>query len=494
MRGFIVRVRSLAAKQRPVRFSTVRWTPQSLTQACQGQLKSIGSRPLSTVFIDSRRPVQNGVYVPIVAARDGHTFIEDAIRGGASGVLLMRDQSEQWISRIASEITVVEVEETSQALTILARNCCKTFGGPVVAVTGSNGKTTTRSYIESIVARRFDPVLATKGNLNNQLGVPLTVLGEPHDPAAKVLELGMSAIGENRHLAEIVRPTIAVITSIGLEHLETMKDLATIARAEAETVEFLPKDGALVIPDSEPLLEGLIPRNFEGRIYRFGSSERADVRILDVALGDRTCVHVELADTRTRHRFQLHSFGHFNARNASAAICVGRHLEIRMPDMINALESVQSVGDRGRILNWHGHRVVADCYNANPASMSAALFSLAEMAKQSDHRSIAILGDMLELGPEEIGLHASLGREVVDLGIDVVLGLGTLTRHTIDAARAQGHTCAEHMGEDPRMAIDWLKHNFTENPEVTLLIKGSRGMRLERIFEFWPDPGLANRA
>ena len=472
----------------------MRWTPKALAKACQGELISEGTASLSSVFIDSRRPIQNGVFIPIVAARDGHEFILDALRGGAGGVLLMRDRSERWRSKIGSETTVVEVDDTMLALTRLAQSCCEDFHGPVVSVTGSNGKTTTRSLIAAILIHRYDPVLATRGNFNNQLGVPLTVLGEPHDPKAKVLELGMSASGENRHLAAIVRPSIAVITSIGLEHLETMKDLATIAKAEAEPVEFLPSDGALVIPESEELLKTAISPKFQGKIYRFGEGEQADVRVIDVEPGSCTQVRVRFSRDNTECSFRLQSFGHYNALNAAAAICVGLHLGIPVSEMTTALESVQSVGDRGRMLQWGVHTIIADCYNANPASMSAALYSLVELARAKRQRSIAILGDMLELGPRERELHAELGREATKFGVDCVVGMGTLTQYLIGAARANEHPAAIHLGYAPQAVVEWLKHDLESHAPATVLIKGSRGMRMERILEAMPDSSIASRA
>ncbi|MGB1275923.1 MAG: Mur ligase family protein, partial [Nannocystaceae bacterium] len=186
----------------------MRWTPEAVATITAGTLVRSGGGPIAGAFFDSRKPIVGGLFVPIVAARDGHDFLDAAIDAGASAVLTGPGRS------LPKEgASVIEVADPERAFATLARHARQQCTGPVIAITGSNGKTTTRALIEAVVASGYKQVLCTQGNFNNHLGVPLTILGEPHQPDAMVLEFGMSAPGENRHLAQIAEPTVSVITS-----------------------------------------------------------------------------------------------------------------------------------------------------------------------------------------------------------------------------------------------------------------------------------------
>jgi UDP-N-acetylmuramoyl-tripeptide--D-alanyl-D-alanine ligase len=355
----------------------VRWTPESLAAQAEGQLRRRSRAPIAGAFIDSRSPRPGALFVPIVAARDGHDFLDAAIAGGATAVLVARGRSLP-----AGEATVVEVDDTLAALTRLAARSRDRVSGPVVAITGSNGKTTTRAMVEAVLASALPEVLCTRGNLNNHLGVPLTLLDAPHEPRAMVIELGMSAPGENDHLARIVRPTAALITSIALEHLEFMGSLEAIAAAEAEVVPHVAEDGIVVVPSDEPTLVPHLPRTARPVVVRFGPDDAADVRVLGVELGERTEATLRLPGGE-RVVLRLRLFGAHNARNAAAALAVGTRLGLPLGPMLAALEAVEPVGDRGRVHAWGEHLVIADCYNANPGSMEAALASLAALRRHA---------------------------------------------------------------------------------------------------------------
>ena len=452
------------------------WTPETLAAAAGGKLLRRGERAIAGAFIDSRSPVEGGVFVAIVAARDGHDFIPAALAGGAAALLVQRGRAPA-----DARCTVVEVDDTLLGLHALARDARARMSGPVVAVTGSNGKTTTRAMIDAVLCSRYARVLATQGNFNNHLGVPLTLLGGPDDPEAAVLELGMSAPGENSRLGAIARPDVAVITSVALEHLEFMGSLEAIAAAEAEVVPHLQPGGVVVLPDDEPLLTPHIPDGVTA--LRFGAGEGNAVQIVGVEQDERT--HVTL---RLHHRaggeevrLGLAVFGGHNARNAAAALTVGLHLGCSVPAMLEALEGVQPVGDRGRVLRFGPHLLIADCYNANPGSMAAALHSLAGLRGRRTGPLVAVLGDMLELGPTAPQLHAELGGLVAQLGIDAVFTFGPLAQHAADAARARG-IAAWHAGESVDDVVAAVRARFGTRPGA-LLIKGSRGMRLERVVE-----------
>lgn len=456
----------------------MRFTPESLAEHASGRLVRRGSATISGAFIDSRSPRAGALFVPIVAARDGHEFMEHAIDGGAAAVLVAAGKA---LPPPEADVTVVEVDDTLAALQRLGARSRDRVQGPVVSITGSNGKTTTRAMVAAVLGSALDPVLCTRGNLNNHLGVPLTLLDEPHDPAAMVIELGMSAPGENDLLASIVQPTVAVITSIALEHLEFMGTLEAIAAAEAEVIPHVRSDGVVVVPGDEPTLRPHLPASHEPRVLRFGPGDDMDVQVLGVQQGERTTATLRIpGGERVTLRLQL--FGAHNARNAAAALAVGLHLGLPLPPMIEALEAVEPVGDRGRVLQHGEHLVIADCYNSNPGSVEAALSALTSLRPARSGPLVAVLGDMLELGPRELELHAEAGRRCAALGVDHLIALGPRSQATATAAREAG-VHAQHLGDDVSAAADAVREILADAPPGAVLIKGSRGMRLERVVE-----------
>lgn len=459
----------------------VRWSPDSLATAAAGRLLRGGDRPISTCFLDSRAPRRDALFVPIVAARDGHEFIPAAIAAGASAVLMGPGRTPP-----AGEVTIVEVDDTLAALQRIARAARREIAGPVVAITGSNGKTTTRAFVEAVLRSGFEPVLCTRGNLNNHLGVPLTLLDEPHAAAAAVIELGMSAPGENALLAGIVEPSIHVITSIALEHLEFMGSIEAIAAAEAEPIAHLRGDAsgraaALVVPSDEPLLREHVERAAAdvARLHFGPRGSGAHVEIVEVEVGMPTRARLRVAGRLLELR--LRTFGAHNARNAAAALAIAHHLGLDLERAAAAIEQVEPVGDRGRVRELDGHLVIADCYNANPGSMAVALDSLAALRSTRGGPLVAVVGDMLELGPDELALHAEVGRRAAALGLDGLLGLGPRSAAAVAAARAAGLD-ATHLGhEQIAEAVAWVRGRMAGTRDGALLFKGSRGMKLERV-------------
>ena len=463
------------------------WTPETLAAAAGGRLLQAGERPIAAAFIDSRAPRRDALFVPIVAARDGHAFIPAAAQAGASACLLGAGRP---IPPGCEGLTIVEVEDTLAGLSALARAARSRITGPVVAITGSNGKTTTRAFVEATLATGFDPVLCTRGNFNNHLGVPLTLVGEPHEPAAAVLELGMSAPGENDHLAEIVAPDVHVITSIALEHLEFMGTLEAIAAAEAEPIARLGHGSALIVPSDEPCLLPHLPKPAQGvRVLRVGPAglpggEAPDVAIVEVEVGVRTRAVLRLRSGETLE-LRLATFGAHNARNAASAVAVAVHLGLDLGPLVAGLEAVDPVGDRGRLREHGPHLLIADCYNANPGSMVAALDSLAMLRGRRPGRLIAVLGDMLELGPTQVELHRAVGAHAAALGLDAVLGFGPCAAAIVEGARAGGiaatHLLEHQDGPDAvERAAAWVREQLGDAPGAALF-KGSRGIRLERV-------------
>ncbi len=465
----------------------MRWTPAQLAAITSGRVLADTGEPIAGAFLDSRNPVVGGLFVPIVAARDGHAFLDAAIEAGAAAVLTGPNRP-----RPRAGASVIEVACPEVAFATLARDARARCTGPVVGITGSNGKTTTRSMIAAVLATGFGDVLCTRGNYNNHLGVPLTLLSPPHRADAMVLEFGMSAAGENRALAELARPTISVITSIALEHLEFMGSLEAIAAAEAEVISTLPPGGIVVAPADEPMLRPHLvraPKHVEKVMFSdAGTNAQVQVRTVEVGASTLARLGYQTATHRGEIDVHLQLFGAHNARNAAAALAVGLGLGLDVQAMADALSQVQPVGDRSRVMQLGPHHVIADCYNANPGSCEAALTSLAEVNVATPGRRVAVLGDMLELGPEELQLHEMIGRRAGELGIDVVFGVGPRSRSLVAAARASGAE-AHHLGDALASTPEGLTSAAAQVYKTLgssggwLLIKGSRGIRLERLLD-----------
>lgn len=460
------------------------WTPADLATDAGGVLERDGGGTISGAFIDSRSPVPGALFVPIVAARDGHDFIGHAVREGARAVLIQRDRA---VPNVGAHVTVVAVEDTQRALDALAVAARARVRGPVVAITGSNGKTTTRSYVQAVLASAFRSVLCTKGNLNNHLGVPLTLLGTPHAPDAMVLELGMSAPGENAHLARMVAPTVGVITSVGIEHFEFFESIEDIADAEFEVAAHIHRDGALVIPCDEALLTARAPRRACADLMPVGPCADARVRLTRAWIdgshdAPETHAEVTMHDGKT-WTVRLRSFGLHNARNAAAALGVASALGLPIPAAIAALEQVVPVGDRGRSHRVGPHLVVSDCYNANPSSMEAALSSFATLRAQVQGPLIAVLGDMLELGPRTDDFHREVGARAAALGLDALIGVGEASRHAVAAAREAGVEAFAAGRDEIDEVVSRVQGALADGAPGAVLVKASRGLRLERVVE-----------
>lgn len=461
------------------------WSPGELAVAARGELVRDGGGKISCAFIDSRAPIAGGLFVPIIAARDGHDFIVDAVRGGAHAVLV--DHAHE-IPELDPSVSVVRVGDTQGALDKLATAARARVNGPVVAITGSNGKTTTRAYIQAVLESHYEQVLCTSGNLNNHLGVPLTLLGTPHAPDAMVLELGMSAPGENAHLSEIVSPDVGVITSVGVEHFEFFESVEAIADAEFEVATSIRGAGSLIVPCDDALLAARAPSRACDRLIRVGPCTDADVRIerawIDEQASPRTQASVHLSGGRV-YTVELRAFGLHNARNAAAALGVAEALEIPLEPVLDRLAQVEPVGDRGRVFRCGEHLVVADCYNANPSSMRAALSSFVALRACCDGPLVAVLGDMLEMGNASAQFHQDLGGEVADHGIDCLVGVGAKAVHAVSTAKTRGVTARGFDPSDVDAIVGAILDGLTSDAGGTgaVLFKASRGIRLERVVE-----------
>ena len=424
--------------------------------------------------IDSRALEPGDLFVPLPGTRtDGHEFIAAALQGAAAGSLIGRDRPVP-PAAAATRKPIVRVEDPLQALQALGRWCRDMAGIPVVAITGSNGKTTTKEMIAAVLAtsRR---VHKNVGNLNNHIGVPLTLTRLRPEHEALVIEMGMSARGEIKDLAAMASPTIGVLTNASAAHLEQLGSVEEVARAKSELADALPTQGLLVLNADDPLLW---PMNRD-RILRKTSyaldNPDADLRPRRVQVDAAGGTRFTLMDGSEG---TLALLGRHNVRNALAAIAVGDELQVRRPAALAALAALRPAKHRLEVIRAGGVTVLDDAYNANPASMAEALTILGSMEVSGER--LAVLADMLELGPDSESLHEQVGRAVpAEAWLYVA---GAFAAAVERGARAAGVPAARiRRFEDVEAMAAAVRAEAKAGDLV--LVKASRGMRLERVVQ-----------
>jgi UDP-N-acetylmuramoyl-tripeptide--D-alanyl-D-alanine ligase len=428
--------------------------------------------------IDSRTIGAGDLFFAVRGERvDGHDYVEAALNDGAVAAVV----SMRWLKPMdVDEARLLRVPDTDADCVLgsmqrLANCVRREWGGRVIGVTGSAGKTTTKECVAAVLATKFK-VLKTEGNLNNHFGLPLQLLRLEPEHEVAVLEMGMNHAGEIRALAKIAEPDWAVVSNVAAVHLEFFEDgIEGIARAKYELVESLPEDGvAFLNGDDERVRE--FGRGMGERAVLYGTSARAEVRA--VGIEDRglrgTDFELVVGARPTRWPMILRLPGKHNVMNALAAYAVGRQSDVDQFDAIGALERMRPTEKRGNVVVWRGAEIVNDTYNSNPGALEGMVEAL---RKTEAKRRIVVAGEMLELGPEGARLHEACGEGMA--GVDVVVGVRGLARELVAGARAKGVE-AEFV-ETPELAGEWLQENLREGDVV--LLKASRGVRLERALE-----------
>ena len=422
--------------------------------------------------VDTRTQNAGDVYFALRGPNfDGHDFVPAALERGAAAVVVERPGAGGW-GPGAGDAAVLVVPDTLRALQELGRWARQQWGGTVVGVTGSAGKTTTKDAIAHLLSREM-PVGRTIGNLNNHVGVPLSILRLPDEAKTAVLEMGMNHAGEIRELAGIARPNIGVVTNVGYAHVEFFGSIEGIAAAKRELIEALPADGVAVLNADDPLVSRFREAR-AGRSITFGLSERADVR------GE--CV--EAFDEGTRFRalgvdYETSLTGRHSVLNLLAALAVARAFGIAPERLRDSVRSFTVGNMRGEKLEHNGVLVWNDCYNSNP---EAARSMLDVLRSTPARRRIAVLGEMLELGNAAEHLHREVGRYAAGGGVDLLVGVRGSARTMVEAAREAGlANGAAVFFEDPEDAGEFARH--AAGPGDVVLFKGSRGVHVERALD-----------
>ncbi|MFC1708541.1 UDP-N-acetylmuramoyl-tripeptide--D-alanyl-D-alanine ligase [Candidatus Omnitrophota bacterium] len=420
------------------------------------------------VSTDSRTIKKGDVFFALKGDNfDGHDFIKDALKKGAKAVVISKEKKE-----IKQNVNVLKVKNTTVALGKLAKYKRKKHNIPLIAVTGSTGKTTTKDYIYDILTADYR-ALKNFGTHNNQIGVPETIFKINNRHEICVLELGSNHFGEISYLSSIAQPQVAVITNIGASHLEFLKDLKGVFKEKKSISSHLKKPKIVLLNGDDGFLRKIkLSKDF--KVFFFGQKEGCDFRASNICIESNRLSFV----FNKKHKFCLNSLGRFNIHNALAAIACGIIFGIGIKDIKKALGNFQFPQKRLNKINCHKFSIIDDTYNSNPLSLEKAIESLVEYKTRG--RRILIMGDMLELGESSLELHRQMGKFISQKPLDVLITLGEFSRITADEAQIKSKNLRSVFTFDSKSKLIHFLRTRIKFGDV-LLIKGSRLLRMEDI-------------
>jgi UDP-N-acetylmuramoyl-tripeptide--D-alanyl-D-alanine ligase len=450
-------------------------TLQYVAEACQGELKVAPPDCIvSRICTDSREAKAGDLFFALSGERfDAHDFLAQVLESGVAAVVVEKSKGE----RVAPRAPQIIVDDTRKALGRLAASYRRDFDVPVIAVAGSNGKTTTKELIASVL-RQKHPTLWSEASFNNDIGVPLTLLKLEKIHQAAVLEIGTNHPGELTPLALMVGPKYAVITNIGREHLEFFGDLAGVAREEGYVAEVIPA-GGVVFLNGDNVWSTDIGRRTRARIVKVGLNDKCDYSAREITLSENgVTFFVKSTRGKIDGEFRLKLLGRHQVVNALFAIAVGDELGLTHDEIARGISECAPPKMRMQYYAAKGIGVLDDAYNANADSMLAALETLRDMPARN--RRVAVLGDMAELGNEAAAAHSEVGEKAASLKIDQLFAVGQLASGIAQAARRKGlKNVAEFT--DVEEAGNRIK-DFVRDGDL-VLVKASRAMKMERIVQ-----------
>ncbi|PIU41609.1 MAG: UDP-N-acetylmuramoyl-tripeptide--D-alanyl-D-alanine ligase [Candidatus Omnitrophica bacterium CG07_land_8_20_14_0_80_42_15] len=440
---------------------------KDIVKATGGKLiKGNPNTPVEKLSIDSRTIPKDALFIAIKGERfDGHDFIKKALKKGAIGVIVSK------LSLVTSHQSpvTIQVKDTIKALGDIARHRRVSSKTKVIAITGSNGKTTTKDILASIL-KKNSTVLSTRNNENNNIGLPLTMLRLKKEKFC-VLEMGMNHFGEIEYLTKIALPDIGVITNIGPSHLEYLGSIEDVFKAKCELIENMDKGKILVIGGDDPYLNRIKKSN--ARVIKFGLRERNDFKATSV----RFVKGGWNFDVKGKYNIRLNLLGRHNIYNALAAVAVGEILGLKIKDMQSSIKRFKPVYGRLELKEIKGIRIIDDTYNSNPASLNHAIEALTEC--ETHGKRILVSGDMLELGETSKYFHESVAGVIKDSMIDMLITVGKNSRKTYLAAKKYGIKKDLKHFDKAEEAGRFLK-NVTRRGDL-VLVKGSRAMKMEGV-------------
>jgi len=430
---------------------------------------------LSTLFhtfnIDSRRTQQGELFFALIAQRNGHVYVSDAVQKGAAGAVIS-----QKITPPNSDVALIMVTDTLLALQKLAQKVLSSHKARIVGITGSIGKTTTKEFAASLLSKSFK-VLKSEGNFNNHIGLPLSILRLRDTHTIAVLEMGMSAPGEISRLTQIAPPDIAVITNIHPVHLEFLNNIEQVAEAKKEILDGLKPGGIAILNGDDPWIKK-ISKSWKGAKLFFGLSESCEIRATNI---QRMGIQGFSFDLLYKNKIERIHFPYFYTSflyNFLAAVGVAQAFSTPPQDLLQQVQTLRSFEMRGKIYQLENDiTLIDDSYNSNPIALESSLKDLSGLPAK---RKVAVLGDMLEMGKQKVRYHIRAGEQVKAHNWDILVTVGHLSRHMAEGALKSGmrKDCIFSFSDSEETAdhiIPLLKAGDL------VLVKGSRGMKTEKI-------------
>lgn len=441
------------------------FTLEEIAFACSGRL--VGSESdkklcVTSVERDSREVKEGSLFLAIKGERvDGHDYIEKCYESGAACVLCEKAPETEGKPYILVDSTLAAVKKIAAAY----RN---KFDIPIVGVTGSVGKTSTKEMLYAVLSQKYN-THKTQGNLNNELGVPLTLLSMPGDAEAAVIEMGISDFGEMTRLSEMVQPTVCVITIIGCCHLEKLGDRSGVLRAKTEMFTHARKGAEYVLNGDDDMLSTVGEVDGKAPIF-FGLNNKLPYHAEDIENNGEGGVSCKLCFEGKKLDVTIPAIGSYMVSNTLAAAAVGRLLGLSDSEIIDGVQAYKTVGSRARVVRTEKLRIIDDCYNANPTSVKASIDTLVNFGG----RRVAVLGDMKELGQNELELHYETGEYAREKGVELIVAVGPLAK---ELSRGAGGIWFETLEEAVRELPGLLREGDT------VLVKASHSMQFEKIVE-----------
>jgi UDP-N-acetylmuramoyl-tripeptide--D-alanyl-D-alanine ligase len=433
--------------------------------------QSFENKTIQGVCTDTRKIIKGSLYVPIIGQNfDGHQFVEEAIEQGVTAALWQRN-----VPNPPKHLPILIVEDTLEALQHLAKSYRHQLNVKVVGITGSNGKTTTKDMVTNLLSLQYK-VQKTEGNYNNHIGLPLTILQLEEDTEMAVLEMGMSGRGEIDLLSRLASPDAVIITNIGESHLLDLGSREGIAEAKLEILNGLKDEGKIVYFGDEPLLKEKLDQ-YQGNatIYTFGRNVGNTLYPTSITTSDSGSY---FKVNGHEEEFYLPVLGTHNIMNALSAMLIATEYNIPYPKLNDGFKSLKLTNMRMELLEGaNGEKIINDAYNASPTSMKAAIELVSTLLGYE--RKILVLGDMLELGPNEVEFHYEIGKSLIPEKIDYVFTYGKLANEIARGARESLPINRVFTFSDKQTLIDELIHHT--NAQTLVLVKASRGMKLEEV-------------
>lgn len=458
-------------------------TLENIAKSCGGELHNYSAEYSSTeatcVEIDSRKVLPGGIFIATKGERvDGHSFIDQVFEKGALGVICEKAPE-------STDNPYIVVKDSFEALKEVARFYRQQLNIPVIGITGSVGKTSTKEFIAGTLSAKFK-VCKTQGNFNNEIGMPLTILSIRDDDKIAVVEMGVSDFGEMSRLASISKPDTCVITNIGQCHLEKLIDRDGVLKEKTEMFKFMNHEGTIFLNGDDDKLSTVESPYGKDIIY-YGVGATNDIRAINVVnkglLGSDATIVMGKGQQEISFDVHVPLPGKHMVFNSLVAAGVALDYGLSIDEIIKGIESIAPTGGRSNVMSLDPYVVIDDCYNANPVSMKAAI----DLLNMSNTRKVAILGDMFELGEDEKELHKEVGSYAMSHGVDVLIAIGELSQNMY-----QGAFECVLSGDKPVYCFDTKEEAMAKLPSIlkegdSILIKASHGMHFEEIVDFFKN-------